>query len=475
MRLFNRLLTIFARGLSLLSLALSAPFAYRVSADRLGPGAFMLSLPKIIASALAPLAMILGAVGATLGMLVGYDALRLETRTTRHPSIQTRFRTVRGPVLTMLAGMLGAVVAARHIRRVTAPHNGFAQAFGADWERRLSREGHTAMLQRRWSWRLPPSPAPGVERDVAFATIPGTDRRLLADLWQPPQGVAPSGLAVIYLHGGGYTAFDKDNGTRPFFRHLTSQGHVVMDVSYRLMPETTLLGMQGDVKRAIVWLKRNSARYGVNPQRIVLVGGSAGAHLALLAAYAPTLPQCTPPDVAGEDLSVRGVVAFYGAGDLRPIHRPRVAPGPVARVVRSALTTLLGRWSHATIPVDVWGDEWNRLLLGGDPSAWPELLQEVSPITHVGPSSPPTLLLMGGDDVYVAESGAMLELHHALLTAGIPSVYVEFPRTDHAFDLILPEISPVTHAALYDVDRFLALMTTAEVFAASRSPHVVYR
>jgi hypothetical protein len=51
-----------------------------------------------------------------------------------------------------------------------------------------------------------------VERDVAFATIPGTGRKLLADIWQAPHGVSPSGLAVVYLRGGGYVAFDKDRG-----------------------------------------------------------------------------------------------------------------------------------------------------------------------------------------------------------------------------------------------------------------------
>ena len=50
----------------------------------------------------------------------------------------------------------------------------------------------------------------------------------------------------------------------PTFRHLAAQGHVVMDVSYRLAPEADLLGMVGDVKRSVAWLKANAARYGVD-------------------------------------------------------------------------------------------------------------------------------------------------------------------------------------------------------------------
>jgi acetyl esterase/lipase len=49
-------------------------------------------------------------------------------------------------------------------------------------------------------------------------------------------------------------------------------------------------------------------------------------------------------------------------------------------------------------------------------------------------------------------------LHHALVAAGVASVLVEFPRTDHAFDLVLPQVSPVAQAATYDVERFLALL-----------------
>jgi acetyl esterase/lipase len=136
--------------------------------------------------------------------------------------------------------------------------------------------------------------------------VPGIDRQLLADLWQPPESVQPSGLAFIHLHGGGHASFDKGlPPNEPWFRHLAAQGHVVMDVAYRLVPETTVPGMQGDVKHAIDWMKRNAAAFGVHPNRAVLDGDSASAHLALLAAYAPDDPLLTPEDMRGEDLSVR--------------------------------------------------------------------------------------------------------------------------------------------------------------------------
>ena len=73
-----------------------------------------------------------------------------------------------------------------------------------------------------------------------------------------------SGLAVVYLHGGAWYGLDKDVGTRPLFRHLAAQGHVVVDVAYRLFPETDLPGMVADAKRALAWVSttRPTSRSG---------------------------------------------------------------------------------------------------------------------------------------------------------------------------------------------------------------------
>ena len=96
-------------------------------------------------------------------------------------------------------------------------------------------------------------------------------------------------------------------------------------------------------------------------------------------------------------------------------------------------------------------------LLGGTPNEVPELYRLGSPINHVGPHCPPTLLLQGAHDM-----GGMVpdvrHLHWTLRQAGVPSVYVEFPDTEHGFDLIFPKWSPAAQAATYDTERFLALM-----------------
>jgi acetyl esterase/lipase len=459
-----------ARRLARAATTLGGAQFYRVSSATLGPGAMLLAIPKVLAGSLAPFSAVAGAVGAAFGLA----ALRLGRGACHEVAERPRLAGMCAPglgaSLAAVAGLTAAAMNGIYTRQVVASRGDFAAAFGADWQERIPAHLKGRMLPRRWTWKLPAASGVHVERDAAFATVPGTTRKLLADVWSPPDGVAPSGLGFIYLHGGGYTAFDKGGPTEPWFRHLAAQGHVVMDVSYRLIPETTLPGMQGDVKRALAWLKRNAGRYGVNPGMIVLGGGSGGSHLALLAAYAPYHPLFTPQDVRGADLSVRGAIGYYLAGDNRPERKVYVKRTTLERSVAGLLTSVLARWSHSRIAVDDNGDWDPHLLVGGRPDEWPQLYRQISPIVHVGPDTPPTLQFVGEHDVYVSRSGSELALHRRLQEAGVPSVYVEFPRTDHAFDMFLPEVSPAAQAAMYDVDRFLALMATPVDRKAAHSP-----
>jgi len=360
--------------------------------------------------------------------------------------------------------MLGAVAAVRDVRRVTAPHPGFAQAFGVAWERAIAPEHQTGMLQRRWTWHLPAAPEARWQRDVPFWTLPDADRRLLCDLWQPPRGVAPSGLAVVYLHGGAWSLLDKDFFTRPFFRHLAAQGHVVMDVAYRLYPETDMLGMVGDAKRAIAWMKAQGPAYGVNPERVVVAGGSAGGHLALLAAYTPRDGALTPDDVGETDLSVRAVISCYGPTDLRAYYdhtRQNIwghlgqatethPPSPLIRGVLGTSYERLGLGKTGAVGA-------MEPLLGGRPETVPDRYALFSPTTHVQPGCPPTLLIQGKDDVIAPVTATNL-LFEQLGAAGVPAVNIVFPHAEHGFDLVLPRWSPAAQTALYYEERFLALM-----------------
>jgi acetyl esterase/lipase len=382
----------------------------------------------LLTTALSPFLVVMGGLGAGLGWL--YHA-----------------------PIAVAAGLLGAGISVIYIVLVTAQQPSFDLAFGKDWKTRLppSREAH--MFKRRWNIGLPRTAESLWERNIPFWTIPDTDRKLLCDVWQPPEGVARSGLAVIYMHGSAWWVLDKDYGTRPFFRHLAAQGHVIMDVAYRLCPEVDIYGMVGDVKRAVAWMKSNAARYQVNPERIVLWGASAGGHLSMLAGYAPHHPLLTPPDVEGSNLTVRAVASYYGPTDLRAVYEhthqkrlfgglPKVEIGLASAADKKKNMNNVGRLDT---------------LLGGHLDEIPEVYELASPVTHVNMDCPPTLLIQGKPDAY-AVAYTTNELYRRLVECGVTAVNIMYPLTNHAFDMLLPQVSPPTQAALYYLDRFLALM-----------------
>ena len=85
------------------------------------------------------------------------------------------------------------------------------------------------------------------------------------------------------------------------------------------------------------------------------------------------------------------------------------------------------------------------------------MYQLASPITHVHPGCPPTLLMQGNHDV-ITPVDATCVLHAKLVELGVPAINVVYPSTDHGFDLSFPQVNPAAQSALYDVDRFLAIL-----------------
>jgi len=347
-------------------------------------------------------------------------------------------------------GILGAGVMSWYVWRCTRDHKGFEEAFGSNWSDQIPPERSKNMVQKRWTWflKMNATSEPTWERDIPFWTVPSTDRQLLCDIWRPAEGDV-SGLALVYIHGGAWFIWDKDYYTRPFFRHLVAQGHTVMDVSYRLCPEVDIYGMIGDVKHAIAWMKGNAARYGVDPEKIILGGGSAGGHLAQLAGYTPGHPKLTPEDLSNTDLSVCGVISYYGFTDVLAMYQymnmqslEDPPPVPVGKNLGpNGGMRYMGRFD---------------ILLGGWPENEADIYQLVSPITQVHPGCPPTLLIQGEQDIFCPADATRVH-HTKLIEAGVPAINVVYPYTNHAFDLLLPQMNPAAQSALYDVDRFLAI------------------
>lgn len=379
---------------------------------------------------------------------------------------------ITGSIFIGVLGIYDLLIFSIHILLVTSPpafSGGFEHAFGLHWEKRIDPELRRHFLPRASILSLPNVPEPRFEQNVPFATIPGTARQLYCDVWQPPDKTRFSGLAFIYLHGSAFYILDKDWGTRPFFRYLTAQGHVVMDVAYRLSPETDMMGMVNDVKRAISWMKVNASRLGVHPDRIVLGGGSAGAHLAMQAAFTANDPQFLPENLESTDLSVRAVISLYGTSDLKAIYyhtNQHLTRRQDSERLRKKVPVKLPAWIIKRM-----GTDYHRLgmdnefektgalapLLGGTPDEIPDTYALYSPVFHVHAACPPTLLIHGEHDI-MAPVNSTRYLHSVLLKEKVPAVLHLLPQTDHGFDLLLPGISPPAHTAYYDVERFLAMM-----------------
>jgi acetyl esterase/lipase len=406
----------------------------------------MLWIVKLLASALSQLLFLISLFSIIVGLTIG-------------------------PVYISFIGIYIVLFFFIHIYRITRPpdvSSGFEQAFGVNWRNQIGEEQKKQFLPRRTILRLPTVPIPRFDQNISFATIPDTDRNLLCDLWQPNATITRSGLAFIYLHGSAWALLDKDLGTRPLFKHLAARGHLIMDVAYRLAHETDMMGMVNDVKRAIVWMKENARTYEINPNTIVISGGSAGAHLAMLAAFTANNPQFMPKELAGKDISVCGVVSLYGPTDLKAMYfhtNQNLIPRASSSSVKKAAPMQFPKWM-----INIMGNAFYRFhfdkdfanagvfasLLGGHPDECAEQYALFSPITHVHANCPATLLIHGEDDTMAPVQTTRI-LFKQLTEQKVTTVMHVLPQTDHAFDLILPNIAPSAHSAIYDVERFLAL------------------
>jgi len=119
-----------------------------------------------------------------------------------------------------------------------------------------------------------------VEKNVVFGK--GGDMDLRCDLYRPAPGTEKR-MATIHLHGGGFTGGSKDTLTERI-QPYAAQGYLAIASQYRLLGPAAWPAMIEDVKTAIRWTRANAASLGIDPARIVIVGYSAGGHLALRAA-----------------------------------------------------------------------------------------------------------------------------------------------------------------------------------------------
>jgi alpha-L-fucosidase 2 len=253
------------------------------------------------------------------------------------------------------------------------------------WKRKTFRRSPNSSAQIGFTWTLPViltfcfiflatevSAQKGSQitfSDIKYGNASGEE--LLLDI-HVPDGVG-SFPCVIYIHGGGWTGGDKANpDDSPALEMLTKAGFTWFSINYRLAPKNRWPACLNDVQTAIRWVKAHAAKYKGDPARIVLMGYSAGGHLATFAAT-----------VVDESIQVQAVVGYAPLTDFIQELPKR------GNILGRAQRGLLNRPQELTSE-----------SLG--------MLKALSPISHVRPGLPPFLLVHGDADQSVPYKQSLL-------------------------------------------------------------------
>ena len=185
-----------------------------------------------------------------------------------------------------------------------------------------------------------------VDKNVVFGK--GGDIELRCDVYKPAPGTGKR-MATVHIHGGGFTGGSKETLTeriRPYAAH----GYVAIASQYRLTGQAGWPAMIEDVKAAIRWTRANADTLGIDPARIVIVGYSAGGHLALTAAGTQDRRELEGNGGnPGVGTQVAACVAYYPVTE----GGPPPAPAPTTYVNGGfAPTVLFHGVADTTVPIE---------------------------------------------------------------------------------------------------------------------------
>jgi acetyl esterase/lipase len=291
-----------------------------------------------------------------------------------------------------------------------------------------------------------PDPAPKAGPARSISNIAYTGQGSGAehlDLYLPAGTPPPGGWPVVLAFPGGGWRWASRQQYGQGLSVLTGHGFAVaaVDVAYA---SSTVNGSHAwpanlqDAERAVTWVNDHAARLHLDAGKIVAMGDSAGANMALLLGTYPaaTVALDSPPAATGAPAShIAAVVDFYGPADM---------------------TTLFGQSRTDALP-------YIETYLGGTRSQVPGRYAAASPVTYINGNSPPVLIVQGGTDhtVPLAQS---LELDAALTKAGVSHQLVTIPWATHGFGLNLPGYDLTTTVVRF-LDAALGLPATGGVKA----------
>lgn len=229
-------------------------------------------------------------------------------------------------------------------------------------------------------------------------------------IWQP-RGPMPGGgwPVLVYVHGGGWNS-GAAAGRGADLRWFADQGWLVVGVDYSLSGKKRHLWgrVHGQLGCALAWTNANIAGRGGNPGRLALFGESAGGNLVLNVASLANAG--TLPSICGGAVPRIGAVsAVYPAADIAAVWNNRYVP--------------------TGADVRVMAEEY----IGGSPAAYPDRYAATASATHLGASTPPTLLFISEND-HLVPVESMRAYDRAARRAGVRVRTVEIPFAEHGFD-----------------------------------------
>lgn len=255
--------------------------------------------------------------------------------------------------------------------------------------------------------------------NVEYANLVGY-RPLTLDLYRhAARGDDRRRPLVIWVHGGGWSRGDARTSAAfadwpGVLGSLAARGYVVASVNYRLSGEARYPAAIKDVRAAVRHLRANAGAYGIDPVRVILWGGSAGAYLATMAGLACGDPAFAPEPstgraerggvtkASGEADCVQGIVAWYGPFDLSEYRSANVA-------------ALLGCEGECAVSA-----------------------RAASPIAHIPKGAPPMLLVHGTGDTTIAAEQSM-KMAERLRATGNRVETLFIPGADHGWMRGTPE------------------------------------
>ena len=234
-----------------------------------------------------------------------------------------------------------------------------------------------------------------IQANIHYDHYPET----VLDIIQPSAPSLADRPGVIFIHGGGWVEGNKEDMLEEYCLPFVRHGMVVANVEYRLLKSAPAPAAINDVLKAAQWFQDHAAQYKVDPKRIVTAGGSAGGHLALMIAMAPSSAGLGPVT------KIAAVIDLFGIADVADqLAGPHQQPYAVA-------------WVREQPP-----EQPDRM----------ELARRLSPITYVRKGLPPILAVHGDADTTVPYDQSVA-LVKALKNAGDDAELITVPSGQHGF------------------------------------------